>query len=361
MPAHRTIDRYLVREIAYPLAGVCSALLIIFITYSLSRFLVDADAGLLQAHDVARLTGLKALIALDVLLPLSMFIAIMVGLGRLYTDSEIHAMRAGGISEAHLLRTLMRTAFVLATVVALLSTVARPWAYTHSYAIRAEAEAAAATDNIRASRFYSFGDEGRTVFIERIADNGRDLQGVFVRTQKGDDLQVISAAGGVFERLARPGLHKLELSDARVFRQVREGTDFSALFGAFTIWMAAERPVPPQYRVKAMPTGALRQSQDTVDAAEFQWRVSTPISTLLLTLAAIPLSRSRPRQGRYAKTLLALGIYAVYFNLLDVARSWVEQGSIRSIWWVPALLAVAVAGMYAPVVWQKWKDRHAQD
>jgi hypothetical protein len=39
----------------------------------------------------------------------------------------------------------------------------------------------------------------------------------------------------------------------------------------------------------------------------------------------------------------------------------VEQGSIRSIWWVPALLAVAVAGMYAPVFWQKWKDRHAQD
>ena len=110
-----------------------------------------------------------------------------------------------------------------------------------------------------------------------------------------------------------------------------------------------------------MPTGALRQSTDTVDAAEFQWRVSTPISTLLLTLVAIPLSRARPRQGRYAKMLLALGIYAVYFNLLDVARSWVEQASSRSIWWVPALLAVAVAVMYAPVVTRKWKDRRAQD
>jgi lipopolysaccharide export system permease protein len=361
MLTHRTLDRYLVREIAYPLVGVCTALLIIFITYSLSRFLVDADAGLLQAYDVARLTALKALIALDVLLPLSMFIAIMVGLGRLYTDSEIHAMRAGGISEAHLLRTLMRAALVLAAVVVLLSTVARPWAYAKSYAIRAEAEAAAATDNIRASRFYSFGDDGRTVFVERIADNGRDLEGVFVRTQKGDDLQVISAAGGTFERLVRPGLHKLDLHDVRVFRQVHGGTDFSALFGAFTIWVAAERPVSAAYRVKAMPTGTLSHSSATVDAAEFQWRLSTPISTLLLTLAAIPLSRARPRQGRYAKMLLALGIYAVYFNLLDVARSWVEQGSSRSIWWVPVLLAVVVAGLYAPVAAQKWKDRHAQD
>jgi lipopolysaccharide export system permease protein len=361
MPTHRTIDRYLVREIAHPLLGVCTALLVIFITYSLSRLLVDADAGLLQAYDVARLTALKALIALDVLLPLSMFIAIMVGLGRLYTDSEIHAMRAGGVSEAHLLRTLMRAAFVLAAVVALLSTGARPWAYAKSYAIRAEAEAAATMDNIRASRFYSFGDDERTVFIERIADNGRDLEGVFVRTQKGDDLQVITAAGGTFERLARPGLHRLDLDSARLFRQVSGGTDFSALFGAFTIWMAAERPVSAEYRVKAMPSGALRHSMDAVDTAEFQWRLSTPISTLLLTLAAIPLSRARPRQGRYAKMLLALAIYAVYFNLLDVARSWVEQGSIRSIWWVPCLLAVAVAGLYAPVVTQKWKDRRAQD
>jgi lipopolysaccharide export system permease protein len=360
MPAHRIIDRYLVREIGFPLLGVCTALLIIFITYSLSRFLVDADAGLLQAYDVARLTALKALIALDVLLPLSMFIAIMVGLGRLYSDAEIHAMRAGGISEAHLLRTLMRAAFVLAAVVALLSTMARPWAYTQSYAIRAEAEATATTENIRASRFYSFGDNDRTVFIERIADNGRDLEGVFVRTQKGDDLQVITAASGMFERLARPGLHKLELVNARVFRQVSEGADFSALFGNFTIWMAAGRPEPYGYKVKAMPTGVLRQSENSVDTGEFQWRLSTPISTLLLTLAAIPLSRSRPRQGRYAKMLFALGIYAVYFNLLDVARSWVEQGSSRSIWWVPALLAVVVSGMYAPVVAQKWKDRRAQ-
>ncbi|MGA9574813.1 MAG: LptF/LptG family permease, partial [Lysobacterales bacterium] len=75
----------------------------------------------------------------------------------------------------------------------------------------------------------------------------------------------------------------------------------------------------------------------------------------------IPLSRSRPRQGRYAKMLLALGIYAVYFNLLDVSRSWVEQGSIPYIWWVPGLLSLLVAGLYAPAFLKIRKDRRAQD
>ena len=143
------IDRYLIKEVVQPLLGICTALMVIFITYSLSRFLVDADAGLLQPAEVIQLTVLKSLISLDVLLPLSLFLAVMTGLGRLYTDSEIYAMRAGGISEARLLRPLMRLSFIVAVVVALLSGWVRPWAYTQSYEIKAAAEASAETGRIR--------------------------------------------------------------------------------------------------------------------------------------------------------------------------------------------------------------------
>ena len=160
------IDRYLIREVVHPLLAICIALLVIFVTYSLSRFLVDADAGLLQPSEVAQLTALKSLISLDVLLPLSLYLAVMTGLGRLYTDSEIYAMRAGGISEIRLLRPVMRLTFFVAVLVALLSGLVRPWAYTQSYAIKAKAEASAETSRIREARFYTFGDSERTVFIE---------------------------------------------------------------------------------------------------------------------------------------------------------------------------------------------------
>lgn len=361
MSANRTIDHYLIREIFYPLLVICTALIVIFVTYSLSRFLVDADAGLLQAVDVVRLTGLKAIISLDVLLPLSLFLAIMTGLGRLYTDSEIYAMRASGVSEAQLLRPLMRLALLLAIVIALLSTFTRPWAYDQAYRIRAEAEAAAETGRIREARFYSYGDKQRTVFIEHMADNGSDLEGVFIRTRKDDELQVITAATGWFEYFARPASHRLELRNAQVFSRIREGTDLSAVLGQLTIWLPAKDPQPVGYKVKSIATAKLNQAADPVARAEFQWRMSTPVSALLLTLAAIPLSRSRPRQGRYAKILLAVAVYAIYFNLLDVARSWVEQGSSDYIWWVPGLLSAVVVGMYLPVMVRKRKDRRAQD
>jgi lipopolysaccharide export system permease protein len=262
-------------------------------------------------------------------------------------------MRSAGISEARLLRPLMLLALIIAIVVALFSAWVRPWAYTQSYEIKAAAEAAAETSRIRAARFYTFGESKRTVFIEHIANNGSDLQGVFIRTRKGDDLQIITAPRGVFSYLAKPLYHRLQLEDAQVFEKVSDGTDLLAQIGSFTFWLPAQTPQAPGYRVKSAPTRTLRQSSDFEDKAEFQWRLSTPISALLLALAAIPLSRSRPRQGRFAKILLAIGIYAIYFNLLDVSRSWVEQGSLAYIWWVPGLLGLVVAGLYFPVVHKK--------
>jgi len=347
------IDRYLIREVVQPLVAICAVLLAIFITFSLSRFLVDANAGLLQPGEVAKLTGLKALISVDVLLPLSLYLAVMTGLGRLYTDSEIYAMRSGGISELRLLRSLMRLTLMVAVIVALFSTWVRPWAYARSYEIKAAAEVSAETSRVRPARFYSFGESNRTVFINHIAENGADLEGIFVRTQKDNDLQVITASSGVFDYLAKPMFHRLKLNDAQVFRKVLEGSDLSAQFKVFTLWLPAQTPQATGYRAKSASTKDLLSATAPVDRAEFQWRMSTPVSALLLALAAIPLSRSRPRQGRYAKMLVALGIYAIYFNLLDVSRSWVEQGSLSFIWWVPGALGLLVAGLYFPVIHRK--------
>jgi lipopolysaccharide export system permease protein len=355
------IDRYLIREIVLPLVAICASLMVIFITYSLSRFLVDADAGLLQPVDVAQLTALKALISIDVLLPLSLFLAVMAGLGRLYSDSEIYALRAGGTSEARLLRPLLHLAIIIAIVVALFSGLVRPWAYTQSYYLKAAAEAAAETSRIRPARFYNFGKSERTIFIDQIAENGSDLTGVFIHSRKGDDLQVITAPRGVFDYLAKPDFHRLLLSDAQIFEKVRDGIDLSAQIGSFTFWLPAQIPQDPGYKVKSASTSELNLSSEPEDRAELQWRISTPISTLLLALAAIPLSRSRPRQGRFAKILVALGIYAIYFNLLDVARSWVEQGSLSFIWWVPGLLGLVVAGLYFPVIYRRKKRHDAED
>lgn len=342
------IDRYLRHEISVPFLAVNAVLYSIFLTFSLTRFLIDANAGLLHPSEVIQLTFLKSLISLEMLLPLSLYLAVMIGLGRLYSDSEIYAMRASGISEMRLLRPIFGFALLLAVLIALFSVFVRPWAYAQSFRIKAQAEASAAVDRIHPARFYTFGDAGRTVFINGISNGGTELEEVFIRTRKKGDLQVITAGSGHMELDARPGYHRLILKNANVYKNVTDGPDVSAELGSFSLWIPVAAAGPVGYKTKSTSTFALRDSGSTKDLAEFQWRMSTPLSALLLALLAIPLSRSQPRQGRYARMLVAIVIYAVYFNLLDVGRTWVELGTSSGIWWVPALLGLLVFVLYVP-------------
>ena len=67
---------------------------------------------------------------------------------------------------------------------------------------------------------------------------------------------------------------------------------------------------------------------------------------LVLTLIAVPLSRLRPRQGRYARVGFAIVVYFVYSNLLYAAKAWLEKGDLSpavGVWWVH--LAASRAGL----------------
>ena len=349
------IDRYMLREVLLPFLAVTVVLVVIFMTYSITRLLIDANAGLLQVGDVASLTLLKGLISLEVLLPLALYLGVMIGMGRLYSDSEIYAMRSSGISERRLLRPVMRFALILALLIGVHSIWIRPWAYQLSYEIRALAISSSDIDRIKAGRFYTFDESGRTIFVEEIGPDGELLEKIFIRTRDGEDLQVITAEKGQMEYDVSPSRHRITLEKASIFKRVELGPDVSGDIGRLKLWIDIQDPEPVGYKTKAMPTALLVGSQLLAESAEFQWRLSTPISALLLAFLAIPLSRSRPREGRYAKMLLALVIYAVYFNLLDVSRTWVELGTSPIIWWAPGIMAFVVVMLFAP--WYRMKRR----
>lgn len=342
------LDRYLRREISGPLLGVSLTLVVVFTTYSLSVFLTDASSGLIGPAQVATLTGLKALIALEVLLPIGLYVAVLVGMGRLYSDSEMDALRSAGVGEMRLLWPVLRLALLLALLVALLSTVIRPWAYTTSYRLREEAKVESEIDRIRPGRFYSYDDGRRTVFIERSRGALSRMQGVFIRSRDDSGLEVITAPEGSFSSRISEDRHQLTLRGSTLYKTGNDGPDLFARFDELTLRVPIRQPMPLTERPKMASTLALSRSTQARERAEYQWRLSTPVSTLLLAMLAIPLSRSRPRAGRFARLLVALILYVLYFNLLGMARTWVEQQTLSSIWWVPGLLAAITALCLTP-------------
>ncbi|MGD8415889.1 MAG: LPS export ABC transporter permease LptF [Pseudomonadales bacterium] len=336
------IDRYLLREVATPFLAISIALITLYVTFSLTRYLTDATEGLLAANAVFRLTLLRAVIALEMLLPVALYIGLLVTLGRFYSDWEVTAMRASGISERRIILPVMGLAVVIGLGIASLSFWARPWAYNALYEFEAQAEAFNDLAELHAGQFHYDAKRHRVVFMSRRTSR-RDLAGLFVRTSDGDDIQVLTATSGNFVAYARPDAHRLDVHDARIFRIGTGKYNLTGSFDEFTLWLPTVIPDPVGYKPKRMSNSELAASPAPDAHAELQWRESTAVSAVLLALLAVPLSRTRPRRGRYSKILIAVVIFALYYNLLGVARTGVEQEATRTIWWAPALLAVVVA------------------
>src|SRR5439155_26566537 len=92
---------------------------------------------------------------------------------------------------------------------------------------------------------------------------------------------------------------------------------------------------------KAMPTGVLAFVDGRVERAELFWRISVPVSALVLTLIAVPLSYVNPRVGRSANLVAAAFLYMLYSNCLNIVQSLIAQG--RLDFWVGLVLPHVIA------------------
>jgi len=106
--------------------------------------------------------------------------------------------------------------------------------------------------------------------------------------------------------------------------------------------------VPPTH--KSLSTLELLRSPNDANRGELVWRIAIPLSALILSLLAIPMSFVNPRAGRSVNMFFALLTYLVYQNLITVMQARVAQGRLDfSVgWWlVHALALLALAVLFA--------------
>jgi len=348
------ITRYLLREIVGPFAIVLGVLAVLFTSFGAASFLSDAVNGLLPTDTIVQVIGLRTLIALEMLIPISLYLSVVMALGRLYVDSEITALFALGLTPARLMGIVLGLSLCTALVVAGLSLVVRPWAYARAHELASLAAASLNTDSMEAGTFYGGSNGNRTIFIERRAGPAAPASGVFVQLRlRGGGTRIIYARS--VEPMPPTGWglshagegSQMHLTDAHVYDVGQNGSGGDVVLNANDLVLHLHNPAvdPPEYSAVAASTAQLTSSDSAADIAELQWRLSTSCSTLLLGLLGVPLSRARPRQHRNAKVGIAILIYAGYYLFYESARTWVQTGVISpfpGIWVAPALLAGVV-------------------
>ncbi|APH58542.1 Permease [Granulibacter bethesdensis] len=342
------IQTYLIREIMRPFVPVLAVLAGLFGSFSAAGFLSDAVNGLLPTGSIIQMVSLKVLIALEVLIPISLYLSVLLAFGRLNSDQEITAMAALRVQPERIWRIVLSLCLAMAVVVGALSLFARPWAYARLHALSDQAHVSLNTDAMEAGTFYIGPKGNRVIFFTHRQGPEEPASGVFVQLWSPDRMEIISARQAMTLRPGSPDAKsQILLSDAHIYRFNRsgEGND-EVLDAAETVLdIQPNKAEAAAYSAVATTTSTLLGSSSPADIAELQWRFSTPVSTLLLGLLGIPMSRSKPRQSRYARFGAAILAYFSYYLLCTSARTWVQHGvvpAIPGIWWVPALLGVVL-------------------
>ena len=352
-PPGGLLGRYVVREIVRPAVVVSAVLVTVFVAYLLARYLADVVDGLLPSRTIALLVLLRTAIALEVLVPITLFLGVVMALGRLHADSEMVAMAALGVGPARIVRAVAALAVTVALGVAALSLVVRPWAYEESYRLRAEAGAEVDLDRFKAGRFYAKQRGEYVVFAEHSDTAAGRLAGVFVHNEERDVRHVVFAQEAYQRVDPVTGDRTLVALRGHHYR-ISNGEGGDRIVGFARMEMPLRtQPSMPEYRRKAASTEALARSRDPMDVAELQWRLTTPLATVFLALLGIPLGRAVPRQGRYARFASAVVAYAAYYNLKALAKTWVEHGTVGPVpglWWVDVLLGAVVLLL----LWRPW-------
>ena len=334
----RILDRYIFREIAMTWLGVTMVLLMILLTNQFARVLGDVAKGKLPKNVVFDVIGLSAAQYLTILVPIGLFLAVMLALGRLYRDSEMPAMMACRVGPAGIYRPLIWLLVPLALGVAWLAIEGTPKALTTIERISAEAKREADLTSVEPGRFTVFGPGRAVVYGERVTPEGL-MENVFLERRGDDDVvEVVVAKRGEQVESEDPDTRLLVLYEGKRYEGV-PGTP------RFRVVEFAEHGIPyrlPSLRTadprpRAMTFANLWASDEPEHIAEKQWRLSVPISTILLALLAVPLAKSRPRAGRYGRIAIGLLVFIIYFNLLSASKAWVEEATIAptlGLWWV---------------------------
>lgn len=135
------IIRYLVRETLKSQLAILFILLLIFFCQKLVRILGAAVDGDIPANLVLSLLGLGVPEMAQLILPLSLFLGLLMTLGKLYTESEITVMHACGLSKSVLVKAAMITALFTGIIAAVNVMWAGPWSSKHQDEVLAEAKA----------------------------------------------------------------------------------------------------------------------------------------------------------------------------------------------------------------------------
>ncbi|HSQ05723.1 MAG TPA: LPS export ABC transporter permease LptF [Burkholderiales bacterium] len=335
----------LLRELATAALPTFFVLLGITITTQLVRLLGQAASGAITSMGVLALLGFTLVTYLPVLLSLTLFIAVLMTLTRSYRDSEMVVWFSSGVALTDWVRPVLTFAAPLVFTVAILSLALSPWAISKAEEFRQLMSARDDVSAISPGVFRESSQADRVYFVEEVKGDENQVANVFVSSTQNQKLGVMVARRGFQETLPN-GDRFLVLQNGRRYEGEAGTPEYKIYeFERYAMRIESSAAREPAPSSKSATTLDLMRDRSASNLAELSWRLGLPMSALLLSLLAIPLSFVNPRAGRSMNLVLALLVYMIYNNMLSVAQAAIAQSRIgltAGLWAVHGAMVVVL-------------------
>ena len=320
--------RSLVRELTATAIGLFVVLLGILFTNLVLRLLARAAGGAVAPEGILALLGFNALFYFNILLSVTVFLTVLLTLSRWYRDSEMIVWLTSGQSPAACLKPILWFAAPFFVAIVALSLFLSPWAEQRKIEYERQLESRDEFALLAPGLFREFKRANLVVFVDSINTFDGTIRNIFLHSvEEGKDVTTVARSGTLQEM--DNGDRFIVLNEGRRY----EGKPGTADFRVVEFEKFGRRIEPVELRAlpastKAISTPILVNATGNIERAELFWRISVPISALVLTLLAIPLSYVNPRVGRSFNLFSAALLYMLYSNCLNIVQSFIAQGKL---------------------------------
>ncbi len=340
--------KYIFKEVVKTEIVVTLILFIVFFSQSLIKFISHGIIGELPAHIVLELALYSVPKISTILIPLSFFISILLTLGRICSDSEMVVLRSIGVSPSKIMYIMLVVATMTALFCAYIVLYISPKALKAQSDLMQEAKTNITFLPIESGRFVNFSNRF-DIYIEEVSSDNKEkkISKVYVMQDTFSKNSSLIIAKEGYLKSDEKGVVWLYLNDGERYEgPLFDGTYREAGFKEFRAPIMSTSKIDDDSDIATLSTLELLKSNNLEAQALAQWRIAPIFAIFILTFIAVPLSMVNPRQGRFAKLLPAISLFASYYMLLISINNLLNRAAFPlypGLYIVPLLFALCVA------------------
>jgi lipopolysaccharide export system permease protein len=335
------------KELSRSFGATLVVLVTIVMTMMLIRTLGQASQGSVNPSEVSLVLGFTMLGHLPTVLTMSLFIASVGTLSRMYLDSEMVIWLVSGRGLRSFLKPMLRFAWPMLLGVAVLVLLVWPWSNQQISDLKERFERRGDLERVSPGQFQESANGLRVFFIDKDSVENKQGKNVFISSIDHSKQAMTSSKGGEITLLDEERFLILNLGQ-RVEQTIGESDLKISEFSTYGVRIGKDVKAASTIPAKATHTLQLMQNPTLINQGELAWRVGLALAAVNFMVIALAITSANPRVGRGGNLALALFIFVVYYNFINLGQSWISAGKMSLL---PFLLALHGGVLAAALLW----------